>query len=345
MGIENRNEIYFIYANNGRIKRTGIESVALGLALPYSENIKFFSVSKNDADIPVIDEMHNLDDGAIIFIFTHLEYAGLRELIPKFKPTFVYVGDWLINYRISLCKWKPSVANRLKVLLGYYRAFKVKGVLKNTTLIYVNKLDCDRSRDFGFKNSVHVPLGHFYEPEVEDSGRVYCDTNIIAFSGNFSYEPNIQAAKLLIRFVQDYPKYKLALIGRSAEIFEDIEFPKLLIYNNVDSIVETLQKIRPIYVAPLFFGAGSKNKLLDAAAARIPIVCTRECLDSEFLSSIGDEFPLINRSNDIFDQIDVYIQTLQKVGWDDRIIYQKVIRERCWSEIARKFSSDLASML
>ena len=330
-------KIYFVYATNGPIKNTGIETVALGLSTSFSSDVEFFSIKENDANIPVVDKSDLFWKQNRVVLFTYLEHKNLCQLVKQFQPEAIYVGDWILNYRISLFKWKPSIINFFKILLGYYRILKVKRRLRFSNLIYVNELDCFNAQKFGFVNSVTFPLGHFQKPDFTDKGKIFFKTDKIAFSGNFDYEPNINVVDILISFIEKFPRYSLILVGKSADKFLNLGISNLEIYDNVDSVVETLKALKPVYVAPLFFGAGSKNKILDAAAARVPIICSWECLDNDFQNSIGKNLPLILQNRSVQNQIYNHLLDIESTGWDDKKIYQKVVRERCWSEISRKF--------
>jgi hypothetical protein len=333
----NEEKIYFVFATNGSIKNTGIETVALGLSTSFTNVVKFYSLNPNDANIPVLENPDQFWEQNRIVLFTYLEYRNLYEIVQKFQPDAIYVGDWILNYRKSLFRWKPNFFNFFKIILSFYRIINIKKHLRYSNLIFVNELDCTKAKKFGFVNSVTFPLGHFQEPDYADEGTKFFTNNRIVFSGNFDYDPNINVVEILIKFIQRYPRFNLVLIGKSANKFLELGISGLEIYSDVDSIVETLKKIKPIYVAPLFFGAGSKNKILDAAAARIPIICSRECLDSDFFNSIRESLSIVEQNRFVLTQINNHLLDIEMNGWDDRLIYQKVIRERCWPDISERF--------
>jgi hypothetical protein len=327
----------FVFATNGSIRNTGIESVANGLASSYEQKIDFFSTTSNDSNLPIFNSKEFLFDQLEIVLFSHLEYSNLIGTIKKLKPKIVYVGDWILNYRISLFKWKPNLKNLLKIVLSYYRAHRVLFNIKHCYLIYVNEFDMMKSKNFGFKNSIYIPLGHFNKLENSSSEKPSFNPKLIAFSGNFEYDPNESAAKFLIEFIKIHENYKLLLIGKSASKFKNLEIPNLEIYSDVDSVVEILKFEKPIYIAPVFFGAGSKNKILEAAASRIPIICTIECLDFEFYTKYNENFFLIQKGKSIFTQIRNHLSKIESDGWDDEIIYHCVVKQRHWNEISKKF--------
>jgi hypothetical protein len=330
-------KIIFVFATNGNIKNTGIESVANGLACSFEQKVYFYSTTKNDADIPIFNIIDFIPSQLEIVLFSHLEYNKLLYDIKKIQPKIVYVGDWILNYRISLFRWKPSVKNFLKIFLSYYRVFRVFFELRNCNLLYVNKIDMLKSKKFGFVNSIYLPLGHSHIPTDSPLEETSYDSKLIAFSGNFDYEPNVSASKLLINFINNYNNYKLLLIGKSAYKFANIQIPNLEIYSDVESIVQILKLKKPIYVAPVFFGAGSKNKILDAAASRIPIITTIECLDSEFYFKLKKDFYILEESKNFNKQLNELLLKVHKENWNDNEIYDLIVRQRYWPVISSKF--------
>jgi glycosyltransferase involved in cell wall biosynthesis len=102
----------------------------------------------------------------------------------------------------------------------------------------------------------------------------------VLFVGNFQHPPNLEGALWLVREVwplvlKQHPTAQLTLAGRSppGEI--------LALAGPGVQVPGTLDDLRPLYaqaslfVAPIFWGAGIRIKLLEALASGLPIVTTR----------------------------------------------------------------------
>lgn len=337
-------KIIFVFATNGSIKNTGIESVANGLACSFGEKVHFYSTTKNDADIPIFNLNDFIPGQLEIVLFSHLEYKKLVSDIKYIQPKIIYVGDWLLNYRISLFKWEPGLKSFLKIFLSYYRACRVLFQLRYCNFLYVSKIDMLDSQKFGFVNSFYLPLGHSHIPMDSSLSESSYDSKLIAFSGNFEYEPNLSAAKLLIKFISTYKDYRLLLVGRSANKFANSQIPNLEIHNDVESIVQILKHKKPIYVAPVFFGAGSKNKILDAAASRIPIITTIECLDYEFYLELKKELYILDGCKNFNEELNELLLRISRDDWNDNKIYDIIVRKRYWPMISKDFRTLLNNL-
>lgn len=103
---------------------------------------------------------------------------------------------------------------------------------------------------------------------------------ILLFTGDMSFDPNVEAASLLASRIfpevrRAHPDAELRLVGRhpSPRILA-LRGPGITVTGNVPDMVPYLQAAT-VYVAPLFTGAGTRTKLLEAMAAGLPIVTSR----------------------------------------------------------------------
>jgi len=103
--------------------------------------------------------------------------------------------------------------------------------------------------------------------------------NQIIFSGNMSYEPNVQA---VVWFVENcFDKIKLTvkdvvfiIAGRDpvSEI-KNLETDSIIVTGYVDSIAELISESL-VAIVPMVSGSGMQNKLLEAMSCGIPVVST-----------------------------------------------------------------------
>src|SRR5262249_48951023 len=136
--------------------------------------------------------------------------------------------------------------------------------------------DAATLRRAGARDVVLVPNGVELRPPPPS--REPRDT--VAFVGSYDWRPNVDAAVVLAREIwprvrQACPGLKLALIGRkppalaSEPAADDTE-----VTGRVDDVAPWLARAFATAM-PLRAGSGTRLKVLEAAAARVPIVATR----------------------------------------------------------------------
>jgi len=169
-------------------------------------------------------------------------------------------------------------------------------------------------------------------------GHDYSHNNTILFTGNMDYAPNIDG---VIYFVQDIlPKVKEKFLSVKFVIAGQRPVKKVLELANDDVVITGFVKdlaamynSASVVVAPLRFGAGTQNKVLEAMAMGIPVVCSN--IGFKGLGINSGEGAIMQTDKDAFAQsvIDLldsqsYRETVGRKGI-------RVIKERFdWKAIA-----------
>ncbi len=102
----------------------------------------------------------------------------------------------------------------------------------------------------------------------------------VAFVGSFDWRPNVDAAVVLARDIwprlrEVLPGLRLALIGRKPpSVVRALAAPDIEVTGRVDDVAPWLARSFATAM-PLRAGSGTRLKVLEAAAAAVPIVCTR----------------------------------------------------------------------
>ncbi len=116
-----------------------------------------------------------------------------------------------------------------------------------------------------------VPLRE--QPSVEEE-------NVIAFSGNWEYHPNLTAVKFFQsrvwpRLRREDPELRWRLIGKNEAAIRRFTSgdPRIELTGPVDDPITELAKAR-LVVVPLLSGSGTRVKILEAWAAGRPVVST-----------------------------------------------------------------------
>lgn len=104
--------------------------------------------------------------------------------------------------------------------------------------------------------------------------------NVIAFSGNFEYLPNIQAVRFFREDIwpilrSQLPDLRWRLIGRNPQAAAQWTAgdPNIEVTGPIEDAVEEISRAQ-IAVVPLLSGSGTRLKILEAWAAATPVVST-----------------------------------------------------------------------
>lgn len=269
-----------------------------------------------------------------VIIFTHLEYSKLKLLLSKYKGAIVYVADWPGVYW-DLVKKNENCA---KGLLGKIRFFyRINNLPKENKYIFVAEKDCLNAIKYGFINSKCVPLG--VDTPILPI-KLNIDTNVLCFTGNFRYEPNLNAAIELISFAKKNIQFTFVFAGYYAQDLEIFEITEnIKIFQNVPSIINFLIDLRPIYVSNIKYGAGAKNKILEAIISACPVIATSESLDESLLKNKSIiQFNNIEELREKINHVKKNIDFFENVTRESS---NNIINERSWNKI----SKDLFSLL
>lgn len=106
----------------------------------------------------------------------------------------------------------------------------------------------------------------------------------VLFVGNFEYAPNVDAVQWLLgeimpRLWRLLPQARLIVCGHALPAAWRERWPEARVdWRGYVDHLPTVQAQASVFVAPLRFGGGSKLKVLEAMAAGLPLVSTREGL-------------------------------------------------------------------
>ena len=174
----------------------------------------------------------------------------------------------------ELSRWPLSaVLRRQAAAIGRLEGAAVQGV---DAVLACSHIDMAALLRIGAREVHHVPNGvHLRQlsPTLEPR-----DT--VAFVGSYDYRPNVDAAAVLAREIwprmrQACPGLRLALIGRKPPPrVQELAAEDIVVTGGVEDVAPWL--LRSFATAmPLRAGSGTRLKVLEAAAARVPIVATR----------------------------------------------------------------------
>lgn len=110
-------------------------------------------------------------------------------------------------------------------------------------------------------------------------GHDYSRNQTLLFTGNMDYAPNVDAVIYFVREMfptirQRFPQIKLVIAGqRPVDAVRSLASEHIEVTGFVPDISE-MYAASDVVIAPLRFGAGTQNKVLEAMAMGVPVVCT-----------------------------------------------------------------------
>lgn len=212
--------------------------------------------------------------------FDHVHAAQLlpdaRELAPGARIVLdAHNVEAQVAERLAeVSRWPMSlVLRRQAEAITRLETRTVQGV---DTVLSCSELDAATLRRAGARDVVLVPNGVELRPPPPS--REPRDT--VAFVGSYDWRPNVDAAVVLAREIwprvrQACPGLRLALIGRKPPpLVSELAADDIEVTGRVDDVAPWLARAFATAM-PLRAGSGTRLKVLEAAAARVPIIATR----------------------------------------------------------------------
>lgn len=142
--------------------------------------------------------------------------------------------------------------------------------------------------------------------DIRPAGSRPATTSGVLFVGGFVYEPNVDAAIHLVDDImpavwQQEPEAVLTLVGKEPPpSVRAMEGPRVRVTGTVDDVGPYLAAAR-VFAAPIRIGSGTRLKVLEAAAANLPIVASR--LAVEGLGMTGEHAIIADDTDELADGI------------------------------------------
>ena len=173
---------------------------------------------------------------------------------------------------------------------------------RTSTTVVCSLLDAERARANGVAKVEVIPNG--YPDVVHPVGRTAVGSPpIVLFQGLLSYPPNVEAARLLAHEVGPalravVPDVRIRLVGaHNPDLSALHDPPRVTVVGRVPDITAELARA-DLVVVPIRYGSGTRLKIIEAFAHRVPVVSTTlgaEGLDAEdgVHLLLGDNVPAL----------------------------------------------------
>jgi glycosyltransferase involved in cell wall biosynthesis len=212
--------------------------------------------------------------------FDHLHAAQLlpeaRALAPRARVVMdAHNVEAQVAERLAeVSPWPLSLVLRRQArATARLEAWAARGV---DAVLCCSELDASALRRSGAREVHLVPNG----VELRQLPAAVEPRDTVAFVGSFDWRPNVDAATVLAReiwprFREECPGLRLALIGRKPpRQIAALAGPDIEVTGRVPDVAPWLARSFATAM-PLRAGSGTRLKVLEAAAARLPIVATR----------------------------------------------------------------------
>ena len=175
------------------------------------------------------------------------------------------------------------------------------------------------------------------------------EKNRIIFTGNMPYYANYDAA---IYFVKDiFPKVlkqipdaKFFIVGQNPpRQIKALSSENVIVTGYVDDLRKEYLK-SCVNVAPMRFGAGTLNKILEAIVLRVPIVATSVAVEG-LPKDIKQSILVAKDSNDFADKLIRLLKNNESVNKESEKKQTEFIKTLSWENIVSHFEVDLHNEL
>jgi len=212
--------------------------------------------------------------------FDHVHAAQLlpeaRALVPKARTVMdAHNVEAQVAERLAeVSRWPlNAVLRRQAAAIARLETRSVQGV---DAVLCCSELDAATFRRAGAREVHLVPNG----VELRPLPATLEPRDTVAFVGSYDWRPNVDAAVVLAREIwprvrEACPGLRLALIGRKPpSLVRELAADDIEVTGRVADVAPWLMRSFATAM-PLRAGSGTRLKVLEAAAARVPIVATR----------------------------------------------------------------------
>jgi len=177
-------------------------------------------------------------------------------------------------------KVKRNVLQAFLESIEQRRVLQFEAVLKEYNLSLVcSQEDLEYLKEKQGVSNIHLLPNGVDLTTFVASDHDYSHNHTLLFTGNMDYAPNVDAViyftqEILPLIHKQFPDKKFVIAGqRPVEKVLALAGEKVIVTGFVEDIAEVYDR-SSVVVAPLRFGAGTQNKVLEAMAMGVPVVCS-----------------------------------------------------------------------
>lgn len=216
------------------------------------------------------------------FDAVHVQHLRMSPYLSGRKdiPRILDMPDAFSLYWRRRTKAEANPFFKLFGTIEQERVFKGEKIMREYDLSLVcSQEDLDYLRkQHGIDNIRLLPNGvdlDIFSPQEHD----YSHSHTLLFTGNMDYAPNVDAVvyfagEIFPSIKAKFPHVKFMIAGqRPVKKVQDLAGEDIIVTGFVKDLAAVYNSAS-IVVAPLRFGAGTQNKVLEGMAMGIPVVCS-----------------------------------------------------------------------
>lgn len=262
-------------------------------------------------------------------------------------PKILDLPDAFSLYFKRRNKTSRPLINRLIDAIEIKRLAKAEHVTKQYNLALVCSVE-DRNylKKLHQINNIDILLnGVDLDTFDVGDGHDYSHSKTLLFTGNMDYAPNVDAVVYFTKEIwpsikAKHPALTFIIAGqRPVDEVLKLQAKDVMVTGFVKDIADVYKKAS-VVVAPLRFGAGTQNKVIEAMAMGVPVVCTHIGFAGLQIKS-GEGVILAQKTTEFIDQVNTLLSDTnlrENVGQKGLTI----ARQRfSWDSIAAKLESYL----
>ncbi len=264
-------EVHFVYLP----KWKSAANCIAGLWDPTPLQVLYFRSNQMQGELNKMLKQHDFD--AI-----HVQHLRMSPYLENRAdlPRILDLPDAFSLY------WERRKTVKRGLLTTIFENFEQKRVLKYEDILkkYNISLVCSQE-DLEYLEKMHGTTNLRLLPNGVDistfkaGGHDYSHNNVILFTGNMDYAPNVDAVGYFTEAIlplirKEMPQVKFVIAGqRPVQKVLDLASEHVTVTGFIKDLA-AMYNTASVVVAPLRFGAGTQNKVLEAMAMGIPVVCS-----------------------------------------------------------------------
>lgn len=211
----------------------------------------------------------------------HVQHLRMAPYLANSKyPAILDMPDAFSLY------WDRRRKAQKNPLLKVFEGIEQKRVLRYESIMkkYPLVLACSQE-DVDYLNDQHKIkhvqlLANGVDLDTFKAGEhYYTHSHTLLFTGNMDYAPNVDAVRYFVKdifplILEKHPNVKFVIAGqRPVKKVTELAADNVVVTGFVEDLA-AMYNSASVVVAPLRFGAGTQNKVLESMAMGVPVVCS-----------------------------------------------------------------------